>query len=179
MREKKGITAFSKCGIPRDVLSTTLLKENREDLRQYVESGNASREGAVTIIQSGDNPAKADRGSTLLYLIAKELVLLDTAVYCVTLPDLVAVISNRMTWADAGDVFEGLDEAQVICVDGAFGAGDPFFSRDIQYFASSYLMKQARKGKSLLLSAHGPIHGWWPPNFVGFLEKNAQTFLLA
>jgi hypothetical protein len=149
-------------------------------LREAVESGSMFAEGAISIIAPKSNaPAAVDNATFIFYLTAKEILLAGKSIQIVHMADLSSALSGVLVWGEAPDFFRMARDADVLMVDGLFSEREPYFSPQAANATVAYLMRVSREGKPIVFCGHGKqdtLTNWWPPSFVGYVQRKAAVF---
>ncbi len=159
---------LAAAGIPREAMSTTLLRAGYKSVREALLSP-AIVDTPVFYVNAGKS---RDNGETLFYLIVKEALLSSPSpTYCADLIDM-----QRALIGEAEDnEIRTLQKARIIALRNFVDSGPcPFTPYDITYM-SSFLYKKVRDGAMLIL--HLPestaVSNWWPTSFVSFVSRKS------
>ncbi len=183
MSDDKIKAQLRNAGVPREVFSTTLVKESLTELREYVLAGAARQKRVAYIHQTLSRTSLyADKAELAFYLTAKELVLSGEDVFCCNLVDIHTALFKDTDEASAlAQRLDGM-EAGFIGIRYFHDKGgrvDQFMSPyEIAYF-SSWMIRRYQDGVGFLLLGSEPIMGaidWWPASFLGYLRGRAVQF---
>lgn len=171
MGEDATLLRLRAAGIPREAIGTTLLKENRPDLRAYIQDGQHEDKPIAVIVSRDLLP---------FYLVGKELSLSGFAVHCCELVDIhTALFSDK---PDAEQIADTLEEANVICISGFYeteGRVAPFFTDYEQAYFRSWFMRRVNNGTKFVLQMQegtSSASAWWSAALVRFIQGRCFEF---
>ena len=160
-------------GTPDYVDTTTLLKEGAVELRGMVSGGVLAKpKSSVGLYLYPAKPSAYSRARTLFYLVAKELFLSGSTVYCIPLSRLYDSLHSD----DITPESTMLSQARFIFVTDFYEEGAPC---PLQPHEASrvraWIREKYEKGGAVSLLSDKPPEActlWWPTAFIGFLTSH-------
>lgn len=171
MGDDPTLLRLRESGIPREAIATTLVKEKRPELRQYIVGKEYETKPIVSLVGVDVLP---------LYLMGKEMALSGLKVYCCELVDIhTAMFSDR---DEAEQIMATLDDADVIAITGFYeteGKVNQFLSDFEQAYFRSWFMRRVNNGTKFILNVQMDVvfaSEWWSGALVWFIRKHCVEF---
>lgn len=160
-------------GIPGAVIATTLAKENAQYLRDMVTGHSLTSKGAGRgLFLYPMARVSPQRVRTLFYLVAKELFLYGTSVYCIPLSRLFDAITSFDYEGDALMV----DKSTHIFVLDFYEDGSPFpMTPEQAAKIRAWVRGKFEKGGQVSFLSDSSLTAcgaWWPSSFTGYITDN-------
>jgi len=170
-------TGLKSSGVPEATFYTTLVLENASDLRELIVSRSLLRKGAAKgVYVYPKAKANTTRARKLFYLVAKEMFLTGTTVFCVSLTRLVELLNSEDYFGDAASI----DKVRVVFLLDFYeeGAPSPLTPSDAAK-VRTWVRQRFEEGNAVSLLSDSPLDRcapWWPVSFLGFLNENVYTY---
>lgn len=157
-------------GVPEGVFKKTLKTENAEPLREMITSGAFVRDGATTgIFLHPSKRTEAARARTIFYLLAKEMFLSGTTVYCIP----VIRLLEAMNGTDHTMESMMLEKVRMVFITDFYEEGAPFpFSAQDAGRLRLWVRSRFEEGKGVSFLSDTPLAragSWWSEGFLGFI----------
>ena len=164
---------LTEMGVPAYVHRTTLLKEGREDLREWIKTESYENEAEVRRVGVSMYPGAKCKVSylrTVFYLLAKELCLSGLNVRCASLSDLALM-------EEAGELhlLYGL-EFLFITDFYEEGAAMPLLP-EMAMHIRTLIRTVIENGNAVCTLSDVDLKScdWWPPNILSLLEERNEV----
>jgi hypothetical protein len=174
---------LKSAGLPKEVFSTTLVKQGMEELREYI-TGKVFEQRPVVYIYpeihtKKDIESSRDKAELAFYLLLKELVLSGQQTFSCQLVDVHTALFKETDEAEnistrMGTQFLGVSRF----VESGEKPGQFFTPYEIAYF-NSWVYRRVNDEKGLVLLGDCSLSNcdkWWPTSMVAYLRKHAVTF---
>ena len=171
MGEEATLIRLREAGIPREAIATTLAKEKRMDLREYIQNKAYDTKPIASVVGLDRLP---------FYLTAKEMALSGFRVYCCELVDIhTALFSER---DEADQIAATIEDAQVIAISGFYeqeGNVAPFLNPYESAYFRSWFMRKVNAGVKVILQVEMDVAfagTWYSGALLHFIGKHCAEF---
>lgn len=171
-------TGLRAAGVPEGVFSKSLKTENAEPLRELIKTGALIRgpKETVGVFIHPSKRTEAARARTIAYLLAKELFLSGTTVYCIPLIRLM----ESMQGTDYTSESMMLEKVRMVIVTDFYEEGAPFpFTAAEAGRLRLWVRSRFEEGKGVSFLSDAALQNavsWWPAGFLGQISGSTVAY---
>lgn len=164
-------------GVPEGVFKKTLVTENAKELRDMITGGALIRNGStVGVFVHPSKLSEAARARNVFYLLAKEMFLSGTTVYCIPVIRLLEALAAT----DHSHESMMLEKVRMVFITDFYEAGAPSpFSPGDAGRLRLWVRSRFEEGRGVSFLADTPMakaSAWWSDGFLGFIGGNTVPY---